>query len=106
MKRHKTYPSCIPQADQYAKWMAACRLASKGKTMADSTYNTELQSIQAFLAMQQGQDSVTPTMPTDVPDFQPENFVSQRYLKKYKRNQVRKPYAVSFLGFWFCVKDH
>lgn len=76
-------------AEQYAKWMAACRLASKGKTMADSTYNTELQSIQAFLAMQQGsQDSVTPTRPSDVPDFQPENFVSQRFLKKYKRNQI------------------
>lgn len=70
--------------------MAACRLASKGKTMADSTYNTELQSIQAFLAMQQGShNSVTPTMPSDVPDFQPESFVSQRYLKKYKRSQVR-----------------
>ncbi|PIK60192.1 putative fermitin family-like 2-like [Apostichopus japonicus] len=76
-------------AEQYSKWMAACRLASKGKTMADSTYNTELQSIQAFLAMQQGShNSVTPTMPSDVPDFQPESFVSQRYLKKYKRSQI------------------
>uniref|UniRef100_A0A8C6UQE5 Fermitin family member 2 n=1 Tax=Neogobius melanostomus TaxID=47308 RepID=A0A8C6UQE5_9GOBI len=26
---------------QYAHWMAACRLASKGKTMADSSYNLE-----------------------------------------------------------------
>ncbi|CAO2582748.1 Fermitin family homolog 2 [Lemmus lemmus] len=37
---------------QYAHWMAACRLASKGKTMADSSYNLEVQNILSFLKMQ------------------------------------------------------
>uniref|UniRef100_A0A7N6AI60 PH domain-containing protein n=1 Tax=Anabas testudineus TaxID=64144 RepID=A0A7N6AI60_ANATE len=37
---------------QYAQWMAACRLASKGKSLADSTFQSEIQSIRSFLAMQ------------------------------------------------------
>lgn len=32
--------------------MAAFRLAAKGKTMADSSYESEVNGIQAFLAMQ------------------------------------------------------
>ena len=32
--------------------MAACRMASKGKSMADSGYDAEVKSIQAFLSMQ------------------------------------------------------
>ena len=37
---------------QYARWMAACRMAAKGKTMADRGYDAEVKSIQAFLSMQ------------------------------------------------------
>jgi kindlin 2 len=40
------------QEQQYARWMAACRMASKGKSMADSGYDAEVKSIQAFLSMQ------------------------------------------------------
>uniref|UniRef100_A0A671P7Z9 Fermitin family homolog 1-like n=1 Tax=Sinocyclocheilus anshuiensis TaxID=1608454 RepID=A0A671P7Z9_9TELE len=36
---------------QYAKWKAACILASKGKTMAYSSYRTEVKNIQSFLQM-------------------------------------------------------
>ena len=32
--------------------MAACRMAAKGKTMADRGYDAEVKSIQAFLSMQ------------------------------------------------------
>jgi kindlin 2 len=38
--------------EQYARWMAACRLASRGKTLADSSYGAEKKSILAFLSMQ------------------------------------------------------
>jgi len=34
--------------------MAACRLASRGKTMADSSYNSEMESIKKVLQMQAG----------------------------------------------------
>lgn len=33
--------------------MAACRLASRGKTMADSSYNNEVEAIKKMLQMQQ-----------------------------------------------------
>jgi len=39
--------------DQYARWMAAMRLASKGKSLADSSYQSEVRGIQAFLSLQQ-----------------------------------------------------
>ena len=32
--------------------MAACRMAAKGKSMADRGYDAEVKSIQAFLSMQ------------------------------------------------------
>ena len=50
------YPNVIqisfPQEQQYARWMAACRMAAKGKSMADRGYDAEVKSIQAFLSMQ------------------------------------------------------
>lgn len=39
-------------SQQYIKWMAACRLASKGKTMADPTYDMEMSGVKTFLSMQ------------------------------------------------------
>merc|ERR1711971_10704 len=38
--------------NQYAQWLAACRFAAKGKTLADSGYDAEVNSIKAFLSMQ------------------------------------------------------
>ena len=74
------------QEEQYAKWMAACRLASKGKTMADSSYDSEVQSIQAFLSMQH--PAPAPVIDANRIDFQPEDFVAPRFLKKLKTKQV------------------
>lgn len=76
------------QETQYASWMAACRLASKGKTMADSSYGMEVQNILSFLKMQH----LNPD-PQLIPeqintDINPECLVSPRYLKKYKNKQV------------------
>ena len=36
------------QEAHYARWMAACRMAAKGKTMADSGYDYEVKSIQVI----------------------------------------------------------
>uniref|UniRef100_A0A669DUL2 FERM domain containing kindlin 2 n=1 Tax=Oreochromis niloticus TaxID=8128 RepID=A0A669DUL2_ORENI len=73
---------------QYAHWMAACRLASKGKTMADSSYNLEVQNILSFLKMQH----MNPDLPIEpvATDINPECLVSPRYLKKYKNKQVTR----------------
>lgn len=72
--------------DQYAKWMAAFRLAAKGKTMADSSYEAEVKNIRAFLSMQH--PSPTPNMsPTQI-DINPEDYISPRFFKKIKSRQL------------------
>uniref|UniRef100_A0A8D3B925 PH domain-containing protein n=1 Tax=Scophthalmus maximus TaxID=52904 RepID=A0A8D3B925_SCOMX len=74
---------------QYAHWMAACRLASKGKTMADSSYNLEVQNILSFLKMQHMNPDPQFIEPITT-DINPECLVSPRYLKKYKNKQVTR----------------
>ncbi|XP_072529690.1 fermitin family homolog 3 [Salminus brasiliensis] len=71
---------------QYSKWMAACRLASKGKTLADSSFSSEVQSIQSFLAMQR----TTPGNKAVQNDesINTHSLVSPRYQKKYKPKQL------------------
>lgn len=74
---------------QYAKWKAACILASKGKTMAYSSYRTEVKNIQSFLQMK----SLAPPPGQAAPDVEsmemnPECFVSPRYAKKFKTKQL------------------
>ncbi|KAM9795420.1 fermitin family homolog 3b [Neosynchiropus ocellatus] len=73
---------------QYAQWMAACRTASKGKTLADSSYQSEIQNIQSFLEMQKttlgshGSSSMTDE------GINTYSVVSPRYHKKYKIKQL------------------
>uniref|UniRef100_A0A8C2ESX7 Fermitin family member 1 n=1 Tax=Cyprinus carpio TaxID=7962 RepID=A0A8C2ESX7_CYPCA len=74
---------------QYAKWKAACILASKGKTMAYSSYRTEVKNIQSFLQMK----SLAPPPGQAAPDVESmemkaECFVSPRYARKYKTKQL------------------
>lgn len=66
--------------------MAAFRLASKGKTMADSSYEQEVQSILAFLSMQH--PAPAPMLSADQLNFQPEDFVAPRIIRKLKIKQV------------------
>lgn len=77
------------QETQYAKWKAACILASKGKTMAYSSYKSEVRNIQSFLQMK----SLAPPPGQAVPELDSmemnaECFVSPRYAKKHKTKQV------------------
>ncbi|NWI96388.1 FERM1 protein, partial [Pitta sordida] len=74
--------------DQYARWMAACVLASKGKTMADSSYQPEVQKILSFLQMKNWTMSSQATSEPENVDMKPECFVSLRYTKKYKSKQL------------------
>uniref|UniRef100_A0A672HMN4 PH domain-containing protein n=1 Tax=Salarias fasciatus TaxID=181472 RepID=A0A672HMN4_SALFA len=74
---------------QYAKWKAACILASKGKTMAYSSYKSEVRNIQSFLQMK----SLAPPPGQAAPDLEAmemnaECFVSPRYAKKHKTKQL------------------
>lgn len=70
------------QESQYAKWMAACRLAAKGRSLADATYEAEVASIQSFLQMQH--PSPMPAINPASLDILPEEYVAPRYFKKLK----------------------
>ncbi|XP_009081926.1 PREDICTED: fermitin family homolog 1 [Acanthisitta chloris] len=74
--------------NQYARWMAACVLASKGKTMADSSYQPEVQKILSFLEMKNWTMCPQTASETESVDMKPECFVSLRYTKKYKSKQL------------------
>jgi len=92
--------SCYAQEEQYCKWMAACKLASKGKTMADASFESEVQSLQKLLSMQKTTNSpekkiITPNQL----DINPEDFVSPRHFKKVKSKQVGAS-AKSLLFLW------
>jgi kindlin 2 len=70
------------QESQYAKWLAATRLAAKGKTMADSGFDAEFKSIMAFLSMQHpaSQPAINPA----TLDINVEDYVASRFLRKVK----------------------
>ena len=66
--------------------MAAFRLASKGRSIGETSYETERESILALLNMQR--PSTTANHQQTKFDIQPENFVSTKFVKKYKTKQV------------------
>uniref|UniRef100_A0A0K0CUA7 PH domain-containing protein n=1 Tax=Angiostrongylus cantonensis TaxID=6313 RepID=A0A0K0CUA7_ANGCA len=79
---------------QYARWMAACRLASRGKSMADSSYPQEVESIKNLLHMQSATNgrnensTMRRSTPVKLPsDFNVEEYVSQRYVRKARSRQ-------------------
>lgn len=83
--------------EQYARWMAAFRLACKGKTMADSSsFDSEVKSILSLLSMQHRplSSSSSPShFPlSSAPDInvQPQEFVAPRFLKKFRVKQLKR----------------
>lgn len=69
---------------QYAEWITACRLATKGRTMADASYRTEVQTTRDFLKKQQplsGQSSVMPTQSNKIA-LNPDDYIAMRFLKR------------------------
>lgn len=82
------------QESQYAKWMAACRLAAKGRSLADASYEAEVASIQSFLQMQH--PSPMPAINPASLDILPEEYVAPRYFKKLKSKV--KPF-IQYLAF-------
>ncbi len=68
---------------QYARWMAACRMAARGRSMADSGgYDAEVKSIQAFLSMQH--PAAQPVINPATLDINVEEYVAPRFLRKMK----------------------
>lgn len=82
------------QEQQYAEWMAGCRLASKGKTLADSSFQSEIQSIRSFLAMQKTNSGSSAAASDE--SINTHSVVSPRYHKKYKPKQVHEALHQTF----------
>lgn len=78
------------QEQQYAQWMAGCRLASKGKSLADSSFQSEIQSIRSFLAMQKTNSGSSNNAASSDESINTHSLVSPRYHKKYKPKQVEE----------------
>ncbi|XP_057707220.1 fermitin family homolog 3b [Corythoichthys intestinalis] len=74
--------------EQYARWMAACRLASKGKSLADSSFQSEINGIRSFLAMQNTSSSSHSSTTATDEIINTHSLVSPRYHKKYKTKQL------------------
>lgn len=67
---------------QYAEWITACRLASKGRTMADASYRSEVQTTRDFLKKQQFVGTqVEPTVSNKIA-VNAEDYIAQRFLKR------------------------
>ncbi|XP_006875542.1 PREDICTED: C-type lectin domain family 2 member D-like [Chrysochloris asiatica] len=68
--------------------MAACILASKGKTIADSSYQPEVLNILSFLRMKNRSSASPAAFRVESMDMNPECFVSPWCAKKHKSKQI------------------
>lgn len=62
--------------------MAACRMASKGRSLADSSYDSEVQSIKSFLSMQKPVSQPAVSVNPDL--INSSDYLAPRYQKKIK----------------------
>lgn len=90
------------QEEQYAKWMAACRLASKGRSLADSSYDSEVASIKSFLSMQKPAHG--PVVSINPDSIDASDFLSPRVYKKLKGKVKLIVALISFIYlFTICI---
>lgn len=75
--------------EQYAKWMAACRLAAKGRSLADSSYDSEVSSIRSLLQMQKPQAQVAP-LNINPRSVNANDYLSPKMLKKLSSKAVQR----------------
>jgi len=74
--------------DQYARWMAALRLAARGRTLAHSSYQAEVRGIQAFLSLQQPASG--PALSPDHVDIDVDDFLAPRFARKLRSKGVSR----------------
>lgn len=67
---------------QYSNWLAACRLAAKGKTLADPSFEMEVNAIKAFLSMQA--PATAPVINPASIEISPDDYVAPRFTRKMK----------------------
>ncbi|NP_001408898.1 unc-112-related protein-like [Bombyx mandarina] len=80
---HEMWLKCENE-DQYAEWVAACRLGSRGRSLADAQFASEAGSVRALLALQRPRPAAALSAHALPHNLQPENYLAPRYLKKLK----------------------
>ncbi|XP_045527729.1 unc-112-related protein-like isoform X3 [Pieris brassicae] len=72
--------------DQYAEWVAACRLGSRGRSLADASFSSEVATVKSLLALQRPQPGAALNQHSlpHLDHLQPENYLAPRFLKKLK----------------------
>lgn len=75
--------------NQYARWMACCRLAAKGRSLADSSYEVEKQTILDFLNLQRRSAEAMMINPNTV-DINMEDYISPKYLKAKSKGKLKQ----------------
>lgn len=70
--------------EQYAKWLAAFRLASKGKSMSAANYDAEVNQILDFLSIQHPAPAPVPIMSSALLDINPDDYIAPKHLRKGK----------------------
>ncbi|KAL7732297.1 hypothetical protein ACLKA6_018523 [Drosophila palustris] len=73
---------------QYAKWLAACRLAAKGRSLADSTYESEVDGILSLLQMQRPVQGVH--LNIDPRSVDAVDYLSPKMLRKLSNKAVQR----------------
>ncbi|XP_063539188.1 unc-112-related protein-like isoform X1 [Cydia strobilella] len=71
--------------EQYAEWVAACRLGARGRSLADAGFAAEAANVRALLRLQTPRPAAAAQH--NVPhleQLQPENYVAPRVLKRLK----------------------
>lgn len=103
---------------QYAQWLAACRLAAKGKTLSDSSFEMEVNSIKAFLSMQS--PATAPAINPNSLEIVAEDYVAPRFARKIKsklRQKILESHAnvkdlnlveakMNFIRAWQSLPDY
>lgn len=68
--------------------MAACRLAARGRSLSDSTYESEVKSIANFLEMQR--PASAPAILPNSLDINADDYLSSKYTKRIKNKVMKK----------------
>ncbi|XP_059058250.1 unc-112-related protein-like isoform X2 [Achroia grisella] len=82
---HEMWLKCENE-EQYAEWVAACRLGSRGRSLADAAFASEAAAVRALLALQVPRPAAA-TAAHHLPHLhhvQPDNYLAPRFLKKLK----------------------
>ncbi|XP_074786278.1 fermitin family homolog 3-like isoform X2 [Athene noctua] len=78
-------------APQYARWVAGCRLASRGRSLADASFEAEARGVLGVLGLQPGgAPSLPPTAPgaPQRPPPDPRVLLAPRFQRKVKAKQL------------------